>query len=178
VFWGQLAFDPNQRAVAWFCRRVWPLVRARIPEARFTILGSNPPASILAHAGQEGIQVLRDLPDLRPSIAQHAVVVMPFVTGGGIKNKVLEAAAMAKPIVATPQALLGLRTSPPLVTASSPAQFADGLIRCWADPAEQRRLGAAARAWVRGTHTWAAAADLAVSGLQQSRQCQSLPRVG
>jgi glycosyltransferase involved in cell wall biosynthesis len=178
VFWGQMAFEPNRRAVAWFCRRVWPRVRAEVPDARFTILGSNPPATMLSLSGRHGISVLPDLPDLRPSIARHAVVVLPFVTGGGIKNKLLEAAAMGKPIVATPQALLGLRTPPPVVTASSPARFADALIRSWADPAEQKRLGAAAREWVRGSHTWAAAAEMAMRGLEESRRSIALPRVG
>jgi glycosyltransferase involved in cell wall biosynthesis len=168
VFWGRLSFAPNARAIRWFCTRVWPLVRAHAPDAQFTILGSDPPEDVARRAGRDGITLLADLPDLRDSIARHEVVVMPFISGGGIKNKVLEAAAMAKPIVATPKALLGLRTPPPVVIARSPTDFAAAVLSLWTDAVRRQQLGRDARDWVRTTHTWAAAARDAVRGLEAS----------
>ena len=81
--------------------------------------------------GREGIEVVPDLPDLRLQIARHQVVVLPFVSGGGIKNKLLEAAAMGKAaIVCSQRATGGLARDGglPLVMAGHPSS---GPRRCW-----------------------------------------------
>src|SRR5207249_4653287 len=86
TFWGRLDAGPNIQAVTWFCRRVWPLVRREVPEARITLYGFNPTDEVLRLAGG-GVSVVADVPDIRPEARRHAVAVMPFVSGGGIKNK-------------------------------------------------------------------------------------------
>src|SRR5581483_5702280 len=105
VFWGRLDFGPNIQALEWFCGRVWPLVVRETPGARFTILGFRPSDAVrrLA-AGAPGISLVPDLPDIRSTARRHAVVVLPFISGGGIKNKLLEAAALGQAIVCTPMA--------------------------------------------------------------------------
>lgn len=168
VFWGRLSFAPNARAIRWFCARVWPRLRGTVPGATLAILGSDPPDHVARLAGRDGITLLANLPDLRQQIASRSVVVMPFVSGGGIKNKLLEAAAMAKPIVATPKALRGLRSDPPVVVARSAGDFAEAVGALWSDPTRQRHLGAEARRWVSATHTWKAAAEEALLGLEAS----------
>ena len=170
VFWGRLSFPPNARALAWFFTDVWPRVRAEVPDGSFAILGSDPPADVARLAGREGVGLFSNLPDLRGPIGRQAVVVLPFVTAGGIKNKLLEAAAMAKPIVATPKALVGLRTPPPVVTAGSAREFANAVMALWREPDRARGLGAGARDWVQTTHTWNAAADQALRGIADSLQ--------
>ena len=168
VFWGRLSFAPNLQAIRWFTAKVWPRIRAAIPDATFTILGSDPPGEVRALAGRDGVALAADLPDLRASIARQAVVVMPFVSGGGIKNKLLEAAALAKPIVATPKALFGLRTPAPALVAATPEAFAAAVTALWREPDRGRQLGASARAWVSQTHTWQAAAAAALAGIDES----------
>lgn len=165
VFWGRLGFGPNLQALRWFVNRVWPQVRSRITDAQFTILGADPPAEVQAWNGRGGISVMANLEDLRPEIARHAVVVLPFVSGGGIKNKFLEAAAMSRPIVATSRSMRGLRSQPPVVLANSPEDFAAALTSLWGEPDRGSTLGAAARRWVATHHTWRAAADEAVRQL-------------
>ncbi len=93
VFWGRLDFGPNIQALEWFCRRVWPAVRQARPDAMFTIYGFQPSAQVRSLEKAGGVRIVPDLPDLRDEIAAHQVVVLPFVSGGGIKNKLLEAAA-------------------------------------------------------------------------------------
>src|SRR5439155_9123833 len=100
-----------------------------------------------------------------PEVRARAVAVLPFVSGGGIKNKLLEAAAMGLPVLATPRVTAGLGGSPPVAAAGSAAGFADELIRLWGDPAARARLGTACRAWVTEHHTWAAVAAKAAAGL-------------
>ena len=170
VFWGRLDFGPNIQALEWFCRKVWPILIREVPGARFSIYGFQATDRIRALAGGEGIGLVADLPDLRLEIARHQVVVLPFVSGGGIKNKLLEAASMGKAIVCSGHASNGLLTGDqaPLVRAKTPGEWARAIIGLWGDPDRRRRLGEEARAWVLEHHTWEAAARVAEAGLEQS----------
>jgi polysaccharide biosynthesis protein PslH len=165
VFWGRLGFGPNVQALRWFCERVWPLVRAKVPDATFTILGADPPAEVSAYARLAGVRVVANPVDLRPDISRAEVVVLPFVSGGGIKNKFLEAASMSRPIVATSRATRGLRSQPPVRLADSPDAFATALIAVWNEPDRGAALGRAARTWVETAHTWPATAAEAIRAL-------------
>jgi glycosyltransferase involved in cell wall biosynthesis len=170
TFWGRLDFGPNIQALEWFCGRVWPLVRRRSADARFTVYGFNPGPAVRALTGRDGVELVPDLPDLRREVARHQAVVLPFVSGGGIKNKLLEAASMGKAIVCTPHACGGLRLDddPPLLLARTPGQWVSHLIGVWQDDAARRQLGAKARRWALENHSWAAAAHAATAGLEQS----------
>lgn len=166
VFWGRLDFGPNIQALQWFCGKVWPRVRQLVPDARFTIIGFQPKDEVRQLATVDGITLLANARDLRATARRHAVAVLPFVSGAGIKNKLLEAAALGLPIVCTPMTSRGLRGAPPLVTAAAPADLAAALVGVWADPARRRQLGAAARDWVVEHHTWTATARAAMSALE------------
>jgi glycosyltransferase involved in cell wall biosynthesis len=169
VFWGRLGFGPNLQGLRWFVQKVWPVVREREPNGQCLILGSDPPAEVAALHGQQGLRVIPNLPDLRPEISRSAVAILPFVSGGGIKNKLLEAAAMGRAIVGTPRAMSGLRSQVPAIVARSPKDFADGILRLWAEPATAAELGADARRWAVETHSWRAAALEAVAGINDAR---------
>jgi glycosyltransferase involved in cell wall biosynthesis len=169
VFWGRLDFGPNIQALQWFCRKVWPGVVQALPEATFTIYGFQPTAAISElQAVQRGVKVIPNLPDLREKIAEHQVVVLPFVSGGGIKNKLLEAAAMGKPIICSPRTDRELSAGSALIRADKPRQWRDELIALWQNEARRRELGVAARNWVMRDHTWNAVAEKAAKGLKES----------
>ena len=173
VFWGRLDFGPNVQAIEWFVTKVWPGVRAKVPTACLRIYGFQPTPAVTRFAGRDGVEVTADLPDLRPAVRACAAVVLPFVSGGGIKNKLLEAAAMALPIVATRRTARGLNGTPPLRLADRPAEWVAALTGLWASEAARRSLGQAARAWVREHHTWDAAARVAVGGLVPARRASA-----
>jgi glycosyltransferase involved in cell wall biosynthesis len=168
VFWGRLDFGPNVQALEWFCDRVWPRMRAVNPGARFTIYGFCPTDRALALASGEGVSLVPDLPDIRDEVGRHQVVVLPFVSGGGIKNKLLEAASMAKAIVCSPVASNGLRNveRAPLVVARSAAEWTEALARLWGDSDHRKRLGENARRWALENHSWEAAARAVAVGLR------------
>jgi glycosyltransferase involved in cell wall biosynthesis len=174
AFWGRLDFGPNVQALEWFCRQVWPHVRSAAPAATFAIYGFQPTPAVRTLAGRDGITLVPDLPDLREEVARHQVVVLPFVSGGGIKNKLLEAAGMGKAILCTPRACGGLHAGSmlPLVQARSRTAWVRGLLTLWSDVAERQRLGEQARRWVLEHHTWTAAARLAVAGLEGEREAR------
>ena len=159
AFWGRLDAGPNIQAVEWFCRHVWPTVRQSHPDAQFTAFGFNPVAAVRAWAGRDGISVVADAPDLRPELRRRELAVMPFVSGGGIKNKVLEAAALGLPVVGSPLAFAGLHEDRPLMVARTPGEWGAALQNLWSDADARLRLGAEARRWVLEYHSWDAAAE-------------------
>ncbi|CAN5601618.1 hypothetical protein BH11PLA2_BH11PLA2_20620 [soil metagenome] len=164
-FWGRLDFGPNVQALEWFIHRVWPLVQQRVPQARFDVFGFQPTPAVVSLTNRPGVTLTPDLPDIRTAIRQRAVVVLPFTSGGGIKNKLLEAAAMGLPILTTPRVLAGLAGPPPIATAANPRAFADSLVNLWRDDALRLKTGRDARAWVTKHHTWATVAEIAARGL-------------
>lgn len=132
VFTGEMNYKPNVEAVLWFVSAVWPKILALQPEASFIIVGRNPVPAIRALHQQQNIQVTGRVDDVRPWLASAALVVAPMQLARGIKNKVLEAMAMAKPLVATPQAMYGLQQLPSseaLIIASDASDFAGACVR-------------------------------------------------
>src|SRR5262249_29955923 len=142
----------------------------RVPDATFSVYGFNPTDEARRLTAHPGITLHPDLPDLRSEVVRHQVVVLPFVSGGGIKNKLLEAASMGRPIVCTPRACQGLRqeTALPLVQARQPAEWVEAVVALWQDGGQRRQLGSAAREWVLRHHTWESSARAAVASLEQS----------
>jgi glycosyltransferase involved in cell wall biosynthesis len=166
VFWGRLDFGPNIQALEWFVSRVWPAVRQRTPDARLTIVGFQPGPAVLRLAKEPGIRLEPNIEDLRPVVTRHAIAVLPFVSGAGIKNKLLEAASLGMPIVCTPTAARGLKGQPPLSCATTPKEWSDAMVQLWSDAERSRALGAAARQWVLNHHTWESVAREAASRLE------------
>ncbi len=158
VFVGALDYRANVDGVEWFCRQVWPQLRRRLPDARMTLVGRRPGASVIALAKLPGVSVVADVPDVRPYLARAAVVVAPLRIARGIQNKVLEAAAMAKAVVASPQALTGLelRHGEHVSCASSPQEWVDSLVDLLDSPERRQQLGRSARSLVERQYRWEA----------------------
>jgi sugar transferase (PEP-CTERM/EpsH1 system associated) len=113
VFCGVMNYQPNADAVVWFAQTVWPLIRAQRPDAQFSIVGSDPSASVRRlHSEQRGIEVTGTVADVRPYLERSAVAVAPLLTARGVQNKVLEALALGLPAVVSPAVFDGL---PPCV---------------------------------------------------------------
>ena len=168
TFWGRLDFQPNVQAIEYFCNKVWPLVRANVPDARFAIYGFQPTPPVMKFDGKDGITVTPNVPDIRPAVRKHPVVVLPFVSGGGVKNKLLEASGMAKAVVGTPRVRNGLRGELLFREASSPVEWASAIVELWSDEAKRTALGQAARRWVVENHTWDAAATAAATSIRKA----------
>ena len=108
AFTGAMDYWANVEAVNWFARDVFPLIRAALPHAEFCIIGARPAKAVQELAALPGVMVSGAVPDVRPYLAHARAVVAPLRIARGVQNKVLEAMAMARPVVATPQALDGL----------------------------------------------------------------------
>jgi glycosyltransferase involved in cell wall biosynthesis len=170
VFWGRLDFGPNLDALRWFCLRVWPGITRRVPTARFTIIGYAPTPEVEGFAAQPGITLVPNAPDLRAAVCQHTLVVLPFVSGGGIKNKLLEGAALGRPIVCTPQACKGLQHDGtlPMVQAKTASDWVERVIGLWGDEERCADLGRQARHWVSRYYSWSTPARDAYQTFQRA----------
>jgi len=165
VFWGSMDFEPNIDAVRWFAGNVWPLLRQEHPTATWQIVGRDPHQTVRDLHGKDGIVVTGGVPDVRTYARSAAAVVLPLQCGGGIKNKLLEAAAMGLPIVASPRAVRGLIIdrsadgSPPLAVCREPRAWKSTVEAIWSHAELGAQLGESARYWAHKRHSWNTAAE-------------------
>ncbi|MEA3047657.1 MAG: hypothetical protein QOJ53_1989 [Sphingomonadales bacterium] len=153
LFTGQMDYAPNAAAVAWFAREVLPLV----PGARFVIAGRNPLPSVRALAG-ERVLVTGGVADMRSWLAAADVVVAPLRLARGIQNKVLEAMAMARPVVASSAAFEGIEALPgrDLLVTDDTAATTAAINLLLHDPDRAAAIGAAARRRMEQCYRWEA----------------------
>lgn len=158
VFTGQMDYRPNIDAVGMFAREAMPLIRALHPGAVFAIVGRAPAAEVKALSILPGILVTGEVPDTRDWLAAAEIVVAPLRMARGIQNKVLEAMAMARPVVASPEAAQGIdaRYGRDLVVARGPDAQANAVLNLLAAPDEAAKIAQAARARVAERYGWEA----------------------
>lgn len=155
VFTGAMDYWPNIDAVTWFVQDILPVLRQTWPQLRFYIVGRSPSPAVLALASN-AVVVTGTVPDVRPYLQHAAVVVAPLRVARGIQNKILEAMAMARPVVAS-QACVEVIDSRPgeeLVSAAEAADFVreiDALLR---SPARAAAVGQSGRQRVVQSYSW------------------------
>lgn len=161
-FVGRMNYYPNQECILAFCRESLPLIRARRPGVTLTIVGAAPSRQIRELGRLPGVTVTGAVPDVRPYVQASAVSVAPLRIARGTQNKILETMAMGIPTVASVAAAKGVDAEPGrhLLTASTPEEYADAVLRLLEDPAEWRRVSLAARARVLSHHSWERSMEL------------------
>jgi len=108
VFVGAMDYWANVDAVVWFAHQVWPELKRRVPSVRLYIVGMKPTEQVVALGRVDDITVTGAVPDVRPYVAHAHAVIAPLKIARGVQNKVLEALSMARPIVASTEALSGI----------------------------------------------------------------------
>lgn len=156
VFTGQMDYPPNVEAVSWFADTVWPTVLAQNPAARFAIVGRAPVDAVSRLAERPGITVTGEVADVRGWLAAASVAVAPLRVARGVQNKVLEAMAMARPVLASAQAAEGIDHDGTIRVADDAAGFAAAIEAIFADPTAGAALGRSARQRVRQRYGWEA----------------------
>ncbi|OGI63009.1 MAG: sugar transferase [Candidatus Muproteobacteria bacterium RBG_16_60_9] len=155
VFVGAMDYWANADAVQWFADEVFPRVYARQPRSRFYIVGARPSKQVLRLDDLPGVCVTGGVADVRPYVAHAKAVVAPLRIARGVQNKVLEAMAMARPVIATTLAMDGLRgwdALRPLVT-DDPARMAEIASR-FLQGEDGSTYGASGRACVLQRYSW------------------------
>ena len=159
LFTGQMSYGPNMDGMRWFLSDIWPAVLSACPSAHLDIVGVNPSPELYALAGRwEGsVCVTGRVPSVQPYFENADVFVAPLRLGGGTRLKILEAAAMQRPIVATTMAAEGLdalRDGEHLLLRDTSRAFAQAVIGLMKAPETGACLARAARAAAEQHYDW------------------------
>ena len=147
-------YRPNYEGAVWFAREVFPRIADMVPQARVHFVGGGPPPVLKAVAGPK-ISVTGQVADVRPYLQFAQAVIAPLHIARGVQNKVLEAMAMAKPLVATRDATrsLGVEAGIHLWVENEPEKFAQAVLEAMQGP-DRGRIASNARKYVEDHHGW------------------------
>jgi len=154
---GTMFWPPNVEGVLWFAREVFPRVLAEIPEARFVVVGKDPPQEVQDLMLQvRNVQVTGYVPDPEPYLAETAVFIVPLRAGGGMRVKIVDAWSWGMPIVSTSIGAEGIEIAEGenILIGDTPEALAGAVVRVLKEPALGERLRSQGRTWVEAHYHW------------------------
>jgi len=156
VFSGNLEYHPNQSAVRFFRREIWPLLRERWPKLVWRLVGKNAHGVRAWTGGDSRIEVRGPVPDAIEELARAQVAVAPILAGSGTRLKILEAWAAGLPVVSTGLGAEGLlaEDGQHLLLADTAAEFAEAVSRLLESEGLRHELGCAGRRLLEDQFTW------------------------
>ena len=151
AFVGELEYEPNRAAVRWFVNHVLPLAATGGMEHLTLHVLGNAPLDIQAELGSSRVKFDGYVVDLGHSLRTFPAIIAPVVSGGGVKNKVVEAMALGLPVVSTRDGVKGLDVidGEHCYVADNPVEFIDCIRKAIDDPSDARAMGRRARSLVR-----------------------------
>lgn len=161
IYPGAITYGPNFDAVRWFLADVLPRVRQARPAVDFWVTGDHDERLVQALPNARLARFTGRLPDVKAAIGDAAVTVVPLLTGGGTRLKVLESLALGTPVVSTRKGAEGLSIvdGREALLADDAATFAQRVLEVLSQPALAERLSVAGRRVVRERYTWDAIGD-------------------
>jgi glycosyltransferase involved in cell wall biosynthesis len=157
VFTGGMTWYPNRDAMIFFCRDVYPLIKRRVPDVTFNLIGMAPPPEVLEMARTDNsIRTPGYVDDVRPHVAKASVYVVPIRVGGGTRLKILDAFASGKALVSTTIGCEGLAVTPEndILIGDTSQEFADQVVRALTDFDLRMNLEKNARRLVEEKYSW------------------------
>jgi len=156
IYPGALTFYANYGAMAYFLDEIYPLIRARCPQAVLRITGKTDGVDLSALPANDGVIFTGYLEDIRPAVAQSWACVVPLKVGGGSRLKILEAMALGTPVVATSKGAEGLDVTAgeDILIADEPSALAGAVLQLLEDQALRTRLAANGRRLVEDSYSW------------------------
>lgn len=168
VFTGAMDYWANADAVTWFTQNVFPLLQDVFESISFYIVGSNPSDKVKALDAVDGVHVTGAVKDIRPYMAYASVAVAPMRIARGVQNKVLEAMAMERATVVSPQGYEGIDAQPgkELLIADTVDEWINGIGRVLQEDGFATQLGREGRHHVTENYSWNANLARLVSTMQ------------
>ena len=158
LFVGTMNYFPNADAVLYFSREILPRIRSVFPLVVFDIVGRAPARAVRKLSATPSVRVHGEVADLHPYLAGADVSVAPMRISRGVPNKILEAMAVGIPVVATTEAIKGLRVTDEedLLLGDTPERFAEQVVRLLSDHKLRVRITKHARQAVHERYNWKA----------------------
>jgi len=158
LYAGTMDYMPNVEAMEFFCHEVFPLIQKKNLNSRLFIVGCQPHPRVQALASQEGVIVTGAVSDVRPYFARCKVFVVPLLSGGGTRLKILEALSMEKAVISTTLGAEGLdlEKGTHLLLADRPEDFAEGILDLLGNQDLRTQLGRNGREVVLTQYDWSA----------------------
>lgn len=155
IFVGNMAYRPNIDAVTWFCRDIYPIIKAEYPKIEFWIVGKDPAPEVTSLA-TNGVRVTGQVDNLIPYYKDAIMCVVPLRAGGGTRLKILEAMALGRPVVATTIGCEGIdaRNGEHLFIADTPERFANCTLELLRDKQQWLEMTRRARALAVERYDW------------------------
>lgn len=147
-YFASMDWLPNQQAVDWFLDNCWEKISARVPDATFIVAGKNMPERY-KKVNARNVMIIPSVPNGREFYHQHDIMVVPLLSGSGLRIKIIEGMAYGKPIVSTSIGAEGIRVSSGknILIADSPDDFADSVIKLLTEPELKNSLASEASAF-------------------------------
>jgi sugar transferase (PEP-CTERM/EpsH1 system associated) len=155
-FFGNMDYGPNRDAALYFCRRIFPIIKSRLPEAKFLIVGRDPSEELRKLSSDPNIIVTGYVASVIPYYERSSVVVVPLRAGGGTRGKILEAMALGRPVVSTSLGAEGLEVTHKenIMIADRPEDFATITVELMRNGSFKSVLIESARKFVESYHSW------------------------
>lgn len=156
-FTGVMSFEPNDDAMLYFCGKILPIIKSEYPDIKLLIIGKDPSNKLLGIAkNDKSIEITGYVNDIRPYLEKAMVYVSPLRMGSGIKNKILEAMAMSKPIVSTSIGCGGVEVEADknIIIEDQPEKFAKAVIALLKDKEKRQWLGINGRRLIQEQYDW------------------------
>lgn len=169
LFTGVMNYLPNENAVIWFAKTVWPLAVEKYPQAQFIIAGMQPSKSVTKLGQQKGIVVTGFVEDILPYYQESDLMVAPFKVARGIQNKVIQALASGLPVITSTEGAAGISCTvgKHLLVANSAAEIVQAIETLLNDKEQYRNLQQAGLALIEEKYSWAVENDKLESILKQ-----------
>lgn len=157
LFTGNMSYMPNVNAMLYFCEKIFPFIKEKFPSLEIDIVGRNPdPKIVMVSKVIKGINIIGFVEDTRPFYERAAIFVCPVSTGAGIKNKILEAFAMKKAVVATSISCEGIQVERDknVLIANTNKEFISNILQLLENEDLRIKLGENARELIEKQYTW------------------------
>jgi glycosyltransferase involved in cell wall biosynthesis len=153
---GTMHWPPNVEGVLWFAREVFPRIRDRASGTRLTIVGKRPPRSVARLASNPAVDVTGYVADAAPYVRANRVFLVPLLSGGGMRVKILDAWMWGIPVVSTSIGAEGIDVHPDkdILIADGAQQFAEAVLRALTDESLCHLLSSGGREWVEERYDW------------------------
>lgn len=150
---GSMDWKPNEEGIDWFLHEVWPLVYAKNKNLKFYLAGRRMP-DWLNFLEMKGVVVAGEVADAKEFISSKNIMIIPLMSGGGMRVKLIEALALEKPVVSTPIGAKGvsIADNETIKLATKPKDFADAILALAANPIEAEKMGQAGRELIKNKY--------------------------